>query len=63
MRMEAKVNMLCLWNSCIERRLLTQMHLLSFSGDVCPHAEVSQAGGVGKVASEAGAGQGVLPHT
>ena len=30
------------------------------SGDVCPNAEVPEAGGVGEVAGEAGAGQGVL---
>ena len=33
-----------------------------FLGDVCPHAEASQAGGVGEVAEEAGARQGVLPQ-
>merc|ERR1712210_254749 len=31
-------------------------------GDVCPHAEASQAGGVGEVAEEAGARQGVIPQ-
>ena len=38
------------------------MRLDLFLGDVCPHAEASQAGGVGEVAKEAGARQGVLPQ-
>ena len=31
-----------------------------FLGDVCPHAEASQAGGVGEVAGEAGGRPGGL---
>ena len=56
MRMEAKVRILFI--------LFFQKELsLDFPpGDVCPNAEVLQAGGVGEAAGEAGARQGGLPQ-